>query len=88
MSVLKLKVKKPWNGLVAIRDKYVVEAENEGHHLEIVCEGKTMTIENAWLGRKIHSRSKESFFDRFSGESHYLVYFLWQPDLDPPTLFD
>lgn len=87
MAAIKIRVKTLWLGQVGVRDKYIQEAEQNGHDLEIHHKGQIMTIPHQWIGRRIHARSETPFYDRFNGQEHYLVYFLWQPDPEPQTLF-
>lgn len=87
-NTLSVKIKTIWQGQVGLRDKYIKKVRDGGYDLEIRHEDKVMTIPNNLLEKKIHARSEKPFYDRFSGNEHYLLYFLWQPDIDPPTLFD
>ena len=76
---MKLRVKKTWQGKVAIRDKYMHELRRTKEDLTILCEGRKMIIPFALLEHKFLGMSKQSFFDKFSGESHRLAYFDWKP---------
>lgn len=74
-----LKVKKSWNGKVAIRDKYVEDALKNGTGIIIECMGEVMTIKPERV--KYHAfKSSHPMKDMFSGESHYLYYYTWAPD--------
>ncbi len=78
-----LQVKKPWQGKVAIRDKYVIEAQETGQDITIKCQGRQMHIPNEEIDPRITGRTKNPVADRFSKERHHLVYFDWKPEQDP-----
>ena len=69
-----------WNGKVALRDKYIEEVKKSGDELVIEMNEKKMTIPFEKLETSIKGRSEQSFFDRFSQQSHFLIYFDWKPD--------
>ncbi|MFW6173503.1 MAG: hypothetical protein ACOC5T_07155 [Elusimicrobiota bacterium] len=72
------RVKTIWNGMVAIRDKYVKEALKKKEDLEIIHENENMIIEWNQIEKRIHSISKP-IPDKFSNAIHKLIYFHWIP---------
>lgn len=72
-------VREPWNDLVAVRDKYVKEAEGAGKGLRIIFHlpkervARQLFVEHKDL--KNGRRSLKSFKDYFSKKEHYLIYF-------------
>lgn len=79
-TIHKIQVKKPWNGMVAVRDKQVFQAQGAHADMLILCKGKQMLIKYEDIQKSIRSRSKQPFYDKFSEDHHYLFYFAWQPD--------
>lgn len=77
-----LKVKKSWNGKVAIRDKYFDDAIATNTGIVIECMGEVMTIP-ADKVKYFAFKSNQPMKDTFSGESHYLYYYSWRPDGSP-----
>jgi hypothetical protein len=70
-------VREVWNDLIAVRDKYVEEAQASGKGLRIVYKVKDrpimLEIDHQHLknGRK----GTKAYKDKFSNKSHYLIYF-------------
>jgi len=79
-NFMKVKVKSMWNGKVALRDKYIDELHNTQDELVIEMNDKKMTIPFEKLDASIKGKSEQPFYDRFSRESHFLIYFDWKPD--------
>lgn len=75
---MKITVRKAWDGMVAIRDKYYNEAVQEGL---VICHGKDkMTLTPEEVKTKIVMVSKP-VVNRFSGATtHKLLYYMWKPD--------
>jgi len=71
-------VKTIWNGMVAIRDKYVKKALKEKRDLEIKHQRERMIIPYGEIKERIHSVSKP-VPDKFSDKMHKLIYFWWRP---------
>jgi len=69
-----------WQGLVAVRDKYIREAINAGEDLVIHHDGESMRIPCAKINDRIFTTSDKRLFDRYGRDSHYLIYFEWVPD--------
>jgi hypothetical protein len=78
--MINLDVKTTWNGQVAIRDKYVIQAKNEKKDICITCGGRRMTIGYKDIDKKTTGMSKP-MEDRFSNHTHRLVYFVWKPNV-------
>jgi hypothetical protein len=74
---MKLTVRVPWKGMVAIRDKYYAKAVTEG--LVIVHDGQKMTLSAAEVQSKIVMGSPP-IADKFSDATHHLLYYMWVPD--------
>ena len=84
--MIEVNVKTTWQGKVALREKYVHEALDTGQGIRIVLDSSFMDIPADEVKKKIVARSENSFFDKFSGERHFLVYFKWDPIINE-TLF-
>lgn len=80
MAFLKIKIKTTWQGKVGVRDKYINQAIQEDKGLMIVMNDEWMEIERKNLEDAMTSKSKQSFYDRYSGKYHYLYYFDWVPE--------
>ena len=78
---IKIKVNKPWVGRVAVRDRYVNQANLENRGLEIHCGNNTMTIPAEKVNDLIVAKSKVDFFDKFSNQRHFLFYYDWKPEV-------
>ena len=76
--MIKIKVKSKFQEKVAIRDRYLPQARQEG--LEIKHNEEVMTIPAEEVDKKIVGRSDKPFVDRYSLKTHYLLYFKWSPD--------
>lgn len=77
--MIKVKVKTLWQGKVGIRDRYVVQCQDQEEDL-MICHGEgAMLIPWGKLDRRTHGVSKEVHKDRFGRGGHRLIYFLWQP---------
>lgn len=74
-------IKKPFKGMVAIRDKILNEAKKDRMGLIIHCAEKKMTIPYEKLD-SYWSISETKFQDHFSEEKHKLVYYGFRPDED------
>lgn len=74
MSYIKISVSKPWNGMVAVREKYVTQALNEGKGLNISFAGKYMLVAPE-LVTQWHTKTGKVYKDNFSKEMHALVYY-------------
>lgn len=77
---MKIKVRSKWQGMVGIRDKYVSECLRMKDPMEIHCEGEVMVIGPDEVGIRQKGKSDRQFRDKFSSESHYLIYFDWKCD--------
>jgi hypothetical protein len=75
---LTIEVRVPWNGMVAIRDKYYDEAIKKG--LVITHDGKKMTLTPNEVKTRIVQGSKLPYDDKFSINKHRLLYYKWIPD--------
>lgn len=84
--MIEVKVKTIWQGKVALREKYVHQALDTGQGLRIKQGDAFMDIQNDKIKESIAARSEESFYDKFSKERHFLVYFNWKP-IKEQTLF-
>ena len=84
--MIKINVKTVWLNKVGIRDKFVREAESKGEGITIQHGDAQMVIPASEIRYKTVGRSVEPFFDKFSNEKHYLIYFEWRPDLKQAIL--
>ena len=75
---MKIKIKSIWQGKIAFRDKYLKEGLEKG--LIIEYQNKIMTLSKDEVKTKMVGKSDKPFFDRYSNELHYLVYYYWKPD--------
>jgi len=73
-------VKTEYQGMIAIRDKYIKEAINAGEDLVIHHDGESMRIPCAKINDRIFTTSDKPFTNRYERDSHYLIYFPWVPD--------
>lgn len=80
-------VKSSYQGRVALRDKYIKEAERTGEGIMISFGNEYMEMPAWKIPMLIKARSPLSFKDRFSRERHYLVYFDWIPTGKQRRLF-
>lgn len=78
--MIKIKVRAPYYGKVAIRDKYVKQARETNQDIQITCEGASMVIPVENIERRCTGRSGVPVKDKFSGKSHWLIYFNWKPE--------
>jgi len=74
-----IKIQTIWQGKVGIRDKKINEALYHKEDLEIMSGRDIMIIPWEKIQGKIVGRSEKPFQDRFSKDSHYLIYFNWRP---------
>ncbi len=86
-NMVEVRVNKPWHGMIAIRDKYYMEALKESRGLVIKCEGNSMLIPSNNVKGMVKSISKQYFKDRYSNERHRLIYFDWKPSSIQKKLF-
>lgn len=75
---LRVKVKSVWQGRVGIRDKYLVRASKEG--MEVSCNNASMSLTPEEVMKKIVAKSERPFYDKFSKDYHYLIYYNWVPE--------
>lgn len=76
--MIEIKVKKSWQGMVAIRDKYLNQAKQEHKSILIQCEGGEMIIAYEDLDKYV-MMSDKPVIDYFTNTGHYLVYYKWTP---------
>jgi hypothetical protein len=74
-----IKLKSKWNGMVAIREKYLNEAIKTKQGISMSLNGEIMDIKYNNLISSITARSKKPVLDKYSNETHYLIYFNWKP---------
>jgi len=74
MEPIKLRVGTKWNGMIAIRGKYVDQAKVEGCDIWVRFPEGKMLIPNKELAY-FHTRTEKKFKDNFSNELHDLVYY-------------
>lgn len=86
-NVVSVEVKTIWQGKVGIRDKYVNEARNKGKDLYIFKGDDAMIIPWERIDSVNVGKSEFPVPDKYSKESHYLIYFNWKPTTLQPTLF-
>lgn len=72
---IKVKVNKSWNGMVAIRDKYVDEAIRLKVGLEVTYGTTGKMSIPADKVSTYHTRTGKVYKDKFSNASHGLVYY-------------
>jgi hypothetical protein len=74
-----IKIKTLFQGQAAIRDKYQYQAYKEG--INLTYKDETMVIPAGEFFNRVLARSDKPVTDRFSNESHYLLYLEWKPDI-------
>jgi hypothetical protein len=84
--MIQVKVKSQYKGLVAIRDKYLLEAEASGQGLIIEHNDQQMVIPFNEIHTRVKGVSEKPVFNKFSRERHSLIYYLWQPGIKQPVL--
>ena len=67
--------------MVAIRDKYIKEAEEKNEDIQIKCEWETMTIPVEEARKRI--RFSRPVADKATGLLQLLAYFIWNKDPAP-----
>jgi len=75
---IEVKVRTLWQGMVAVRDKYITYCFNAKRDLIIKHKRDTMIIPHQDLysrAEKFHVR----VFDVYKSQSHNLYYYKWQP---------
>ena len=77
--MIEVKVKTVWQGKVALREKYVHQALETGKGIRISVGDAYMHIPGDEVKKRIVAKSEESFYDKFSKERHFLIYFDWKP---------
>lgn len=76
-----------FQGRVAIRDKYIKEAEETGQGIMISLDNEYMIMPCWKIPNLIKARSPYPVKDRYSKDSHYLIYFDWVPTGGQRRLF-
>lgn len=85
--MVKIKVKSTWQGKIAIRSKYLLEAEKNGEGIIIEHNGQQMVIPANEIRSRVAGVSEKPVGDRFgSKEKHYLIYFEFKPDIKQTVL--
>ena len=77
--MIKIKIKSIWMGQVGIRDKYIAQAREGKEDICITKGNDFMVIPFFNLDEAIIGKSEFPFKDKYSKESHYLIYFNWRP---------
>ncbi len=77
--MIKINVETIWHGQVAIRDKYLQESQETEQDILIVHGDAQMRIPFE-TAHKYNARSEKPVKDKFSNESHFLIYYKWEPD--------
>ena len=85
--MINLKIKSIWQGKVGIRDKYVNQALKGQHDICLTKGNDIMILPYADIQGLIVGKSEFPMRDRYSRESHYLIYFNWKPTTIQKKLF-
>lgn len=85
--MIPVKVNTTFQGRVAIRDKYIKEAEETNQGIMIGMGDEYMIMPCWKIPNLIKARSPYPVKDRFSRDSHYLIYFDWRPTGGQRRLF-
>ena len=83
--MIKIKVKTIWQGQVAIRDKYLKQSQETGEDILIIHGSDQMVIPYL-TAHKYKAKSEFPVRDKFSRESHYLLYYQWSPSVIQESL--
>jgi len=79
--MVSVKVRSQWQGMVAIRKKYLDTVLETEEDLDIEHDGKHMIMTYAEADtRKVIMDKPVYVNDKYSGEIHELVYFQWNPN--------
>ena len=78
--MIKVKVDTLFQGQVGIRDKYLRESQETGQDILIIHGQEQMLIPFV-TAHKYKAISAQQFRDKYSKESHYLLYYLWKPTI-------
>jgi len=73
-TTIQLRVGSKWNGMIAIREKYLVQANAEKVDILIKYPEGRLLIPFAEINH-YHTISEKKFRDNFSNEMHALVYY-------------
>jgi uncharacterized radical SAM superfamily Fe-S cluster-containing enzyme len=73
-TTIQLRVGSKWNGMIAIREKYLVQANAEKADILIKYPEGRLLIPFAEINH-YHTISEKKFRDNFSNEMHALVYY-------------
>ena len=82
---MKVVVHTTWNGMVAVRNKYVDTALQNRESLTIVHKGISMVIPYESIRLKVRG-SREGVPDKFSKNKHSLYYFKWSVGVKPDQI--
>ncbi|MAG44533.1 hypothetical protein CL633_01455 [bacterium] len=78
--MIRVKVKKTWHDMVAIRAKYYDAARKNKRDICIRVNQDQMILKCEELeSKRVPMKNPVKVFDKFSGEEHILIYFKWQP---------
>ena len=76
--MIKVKVNTIWQGQVAIRDKYLKQAQEKMEDILIIHGQEQMVIR--WVqAHNYKAISEKPVKDKYSKEKHYLLYYDWKP---------
>jgi len=85
--MINIKIKSIWQGRVGIRDRYIAQARKEKDDICIIKGNDIMIVPFTNLDEAIVGKSEFQFKDRYSKESHYLIYLNWKPTTLQKKLF-
>ena len=77
--MIKVRVKTLWLGRVGLRSRFVDEAQATKQDIVVLHGQDQMLLAHGDLDSKVVGRSDKPFPDQFTGEEHYLIYYLWKP---------
>jgi len=91
--MIKIKVNTIWQGQVAIRDKYLKQAQERQEDILIIHGQEQMLIPHL-TAHKYNAISQKPVKDKFRygdiyvAEEHYLLYYKWKPTARQESLYE
>ena len=85
--MIKVEIKTIWQGKIGVRDKYIRQARERKEDICFVKGRDIMIVPFAKLDEAIVGKSAFPVEDKYSKESHYLLYFNWKPTTLQKRLF-
>jgi len=85
--MLEIKIRTIWQGKIGVREKYIKQSVDTQQDLIFVKGNDYMIIPWDKIDEYIVGKSEQPVIDKFSNETHFLIYFKWCPTTKNLTLF-